>query len=414
MKQKTHLFLFFIFYQISFAQTTLIKAGKFYNSETNKFEKNIEILISGKIITQVGKNLKIPAGTKIIDFSNCTITPGLIDAHTHFLFKQSSKKTSIIDDRLNNSDVERSIRAIKICKDYLLSGITTVRDIGNSGEYIDVSLRNAINKNYFQGPTMFVSGKIISSPGGQSDDLPAELQPIIEKEYSVIKNSSEAKAAVIEHVDKKVDFIKICADNAPGKLFLSLGEIKTIVEAAHFYKLQVTAHAMYEKSVKLAVLSGVDGIEHGYRISDSILNIMGQKNIYLVPNDMALSEIKPLSEFAKAEFNARKDRFIRAVNKGIKIVFGSDITLNNYDGFGQGDEAKKTLLAYFEYGIKPNDILKFATTNPASILNKKDELGVIKVNSFADIVVFDGDLEIDFATILFKVKKVFKNGQIIQ
>ncbi|MEJ7678907.1 MAG: amidohydrolase family protein [Segetibacter sp.] len=265
----------------SFGQnSTLIKAGKFYNSQTNTFQKDIQILITNETVEKVGTNISVPANTKLIECTNCTVTPGLIDMHTHLLYKENPYAKSVIEDGINNTDADRSLRAVKTCHNYLIGGITSVRDLGNSGEYLDVSLRNGINAGYFQGPTMFVSGPIISPYGGQTYNLPFQSQHLVDKEYRVVKNVDDARLAVQEHIKMGVDLIKICADNSPGNLMLSFDEIKAITETAHEYGLKVTAHATFDKSVRRAILAGVDGIEHGYDISDSTLDLM-KKEIFI-------------------------------------------------------------------------------------------------------------------------------------
>ncbi len=231
----------------------------------------------------------------------------------------------------------------------------------------------------------------------------------------------DAILPVKEHVKMGVDVIKICADNTPGNLLLSFEEIKAITETAHEYGLKVTAHATFDKSVRRAVLAGVDGIEHGYGVSDSTLELMRKRNIYLVPTDLSyagaikifkLENITVDTNYVHTVINSFKERLQRAYKKGITIIFGRDYYFNiPYD---ESEASKDGLLSYFEAGVPVNDILKSATINAAVALNKKGQFGVVKENSLADIVLFDGDLENDFPHVLFKVKAVLKNGQVIQ
>ncbi len=415
-------FILFLWTLCSFGQnSTLIKAGKFYNAETNMFQKNVEILILNERVQKVGTNITVPPDTKIIECNNCTVTPGLIDMHTHLLYKENPNAQSVLEDGINNTGADRSLRAVKVCHNFLKGGFTTVRDLGNSGEYLDVSLRNAVNAGNFQGPSIFASGPIISPFGGQTYNLPLQSQYLVDKEYRVVKNVDDAILAVKEHIKMGVDVIKICADNTPGNLLLSFEEIKAITETAHEYGLKVTAHATFDKSVRRAVLAGVDGIEHGYGVSDSTLELMRKRNIYLVPTDLSyagainifkLENITVDTNYVHTVINSFKERLQRAYKKGITIIFSRDYYFNiPYD---ESEASKDGLLSYFEAGVPVNDILKSATINAAVALNKKGQLGVVKENSLADIVLFDGDLENDFPHVLFKVKAVLKNGQVIQ
>lgn len=400
--------------------STLIKTGKFYNAEINSFQKDVQILITNSRIEKIGTRITVPANTKVIECGNCTVTPGLTDMHTHLLYKEDPGSKSILDDGINNSDADRALRAVKVGRSMLKSGFTTVRDLGNSGEYLDVSLKNAIATGRVQGPTVFASGMIISPYGGQTYNLPLHSQHLVDKEYRIIKSVDDAKLAVKEHVRLGVDLIKICSDNTPGNLMLSFDEIKAITETAHEYGLKVTAHATFEKSVRTAVLAGVDGIEHGYDIADSTLDLMAKRGVYLVPTDLTFSGAMKIfklqnvitdSGYVRGVINSFKQRLIRAHKKGVNIVFGRDYYFNiRYD---EGEASKDGLLSYFEAGISVQDVLRSATFNAGVALDRKGRIGVLKEKGMADLVIFDGDLENNFPTTLFKVKAVYKDGKLV-
>ena len=137
----------------------LLKVGKMYDSENNVFLKDQEILVEGKKITKVGTGIKAADGTEVINLKNCTVSPGLIDAHTHLLTIQKSTDP-LETDVLMNSDIERSLRAVQIAKTYLEAGFTTIRDLGNSGMFLDLNLKRSINNGWVTGPRMIVSGPI--------------------------------------------------------------------------------------------------------------------------------------------------------------------------------------------------------------------------------------------------------------
>jgi imidazolonepropionase-like amidohydrolase len=196
--------------------------------------------------------------------------------------------------------------------------------------------------------------------------------------------------------------------------------MKAIVKMAHRYNLKVTAHATNDLAVWEAVTAGVDGIEHGYEISDKTLALMAEKNVVLVPTDIS----KPLFHILydiidfkwDRELNLERtkkrysDRLQRAINAGVTIVTGSD----NYLDFKmpQGEAAKNILVAYLEEGMKPLQILQSSTYLSAKFMDKEKELGVIKEGAFADIIAVKGDVEQDFANSMFNVVFVMKNGEI--
>lgn len=259
----------------------LLKAGQFYDSEKNTFVKNQEVLIKNNLVIEVGNQLTIPPNTEVLEYGNATITPGLIDAHTHLLLEQKINEPLATDAMLVSPET-RVLRAAKFARSYLESGFTTIRDLGNSGQYLDLEVRNAINKGYISGPRMLVSGPIIGSMDGQIFGLPLpDFDRISKKEYSMVSGVEEAKKAVREHIARGVDVIKILAIG--NRLVLSLDELKAIVETAHSERVKVTAHCDRDWAAHNAIEAGVDGIEHAYGFKTATLEKMAEKGIYVVP-----------------------------------------------------------------------------------------------------------------------------------
>jgi imidazolonepropionase-like amidohydrolase len=407
-----------IFVRAQSQKTYLIKAGKLYNSEKNIFEENVDILVKSNRIIKLGKNLKADSA-EVINLQNCTVSPGLIDAHTHILTIQ--KPTDPLEvDMLMNSDIERSLRAVKIGRSYLEAGFTTIRDLGNSGMYLDLNMKRAIQKGWIVGPGMIVSGPILSPEDGQFFDLSSQNRFVIDREYTVIRNVEDARQAVKDHISHGVDVIKVVMGD--GSLILSLDEVKAIVETAHQFGKKVTAHATYDLVIARALEAGVDGIEHGYGIADSLLDIMARKKVYLVPTIGTIESYKELFDPEKkrtAEDYKGLEGFVRnmeeivkkAIEKGVMVVNGADMYI--YTERPQGVAAKNSMEAYYVGCGKANEVLKTATKNAAIACGVDDRVGVIKENMRADIVAFEGDMEKTFISSLYKIKFVMKNGEII-
>jgi imidazolonepropionase-like amidohydrolase len=400
-------------------KTYLLKVDKMYDSENNIFLKDREILIAGKKITKVGTGIKAPAGTEVISLKNCTVSPGLIDAHTHILTIQKFNEP-LETDILMHSDIERSLRAVKIARTYLEAGFTTIRDLGNSGMYLDLNMKRAIDNGLVIGPRMIVSGPILSPEDGQFFNLSLQNRFVIEREYTVIKNTEDARQAVKNHISHGVDVIKVVMGD--GQLTLTLDEVKSIVETAHQYGIKVTAHATYDDVIKRALDAGVDGIEHGYGIADSLLDRMVKDKVYLVPTigtfeeyrlifdpekKQSSDELKSLEAFVKNSQTIVK----KAIEKGVMVVNGADMYIETKKP--QGDAAKNSIEAYYAGCGKANEVLKTATINAAIACGVNKRTGVLKKNMIADIVAFDGDMEKDFVLSLYKVKFVMKDGEII-
>lgn len=397
----------------------LLKAGLLYDAEKNAFVKGQQILIKGSRIIQVGAKLDVPLNTQVLDFPHATVAPGLIDAHTHVLTSQGITEELAADAILRSSE-HRVLRAVKYLKSYLAAGFTSIRDVGNSGQYLDVELRQALERRDIDGPRMFVSGPIIGSMDGQlTSGFPLrKFDHVARSEQSLVSGAEEASKAVKEHIARGVDLIKILAIG--NRLTLSLEEMKAIVQTAHAHRLKVTAHCDRDWAAHAAIQAGVDGIEHAYGFKQATLDTMAQKGIYVVPtygsvDGMAYYRKLTKQDYKldelKKEFADSWGKWVLAIRKaGLHMVAGSDAY---YDiGVPRGDWAKQTLRGYWDAGLTPEEVLQSSTINAARILNQTGELGVIKANALADIVVFNGDLKQNFSQALFDVALVMKEGRI--
>ena len=401
-----------------------IKAGQLYDSQQNKLLEKKAIQVQGNKVVQIMDYSSIPPNHKVIDLSDNTVLPGLIDAHTHVLFSQGASDDFAehsVHTIMMESDASRVLRGSKRAASYLYEGFTSIKDLGNSGMFLDVDLRNAINEGTVIGPRIFAAGQILAASGGQIYGVPAHNQSIIDQEYRIIRDIDDAKNAVREHVNQRVDLIKICADNIPNNTALTLDEMTAIVKMAHSYDLTVTAHSITNKSAWNAAMAGVDGIEHGFNLADSTLALMARKNIYLVPTENSQSYMLNYSKLAgyasdevdwiESYITNMNERLSRAIERGVPIVAGSD-NYTKIDGLSRGQSSKDMLRVYFESGMKPLEILQSATYTSAYHLRKDMEIGSIAPNAYADIIAVKGDLESDFLETMDNVVFVMKDGTI--
>jgi len=400
---------------------TYIKAGKFFDSENGKILSNYIIKVERNRIVEVGKDISIPTNSEIIDLSDYTVIPGLIDGHTHLMTLETiSEDYTITNQILYQGDATRVLRGAKRAKSFLENGFTSIRDLGDSGSFLDVALRDAINEGTVEGPRMFVSGPIISSEGGQVVGLLKSKRDIIENDYTIVRSVDDAINAVREHVTYGADIIKICANNTPNNTTLTIDEMKAIVKMAARYNRKVTAHATNDLAIWEAVTAGVNAIEHGYQVSDTTLALMAKKGVALVPTDLSKNLLNKYMDFLEFEGDREKatasyqknlkERLQRAIKANVTILTGSD----NYINFEmpQGEAAKNILLAYYEEGMKPLDILRSSTYLSAEFMGKSNRLGVLKKGAYADIIAVKGNVEDDFATAMFDLVFVMKNGEI--
>ncbi len=408
--------------QTTAAEITVIRAGRLFDSENGVFLPARDIVIKGNTIESVGENLPVPKGARVVDLRRYTVMPGLIDAHVHLLYLENPSG-GLTAEGVKAITMEgtplRALRGAARARTFLLAGITTVRDLGNSGRFGDVAVRLAINEGSLDGPRMYVSGPGLSAEGGQFPGLQYNYRGIAEEEYRIVRGVEDARIAVRENVTYGANVIKIYSSASPNPGFLSIEEMRAIVEEARLLSVKVTAHATSDIAIKRAVEAGVDSIEHGYRAEDATLTLMKERGVALVPTYLDSVNIKRLYAIARparplteqelsASLKQRYERLQRAMKSGVTIVAGSD----NYIDLKvpQGEAAKRVLFTYHDAGMETAQILQSATINAARLFGEP-RLGVIKTGAFADIIAVDGDPVKDFDA-LERIKFVMKDGKI--
>ena len=407
---------------------TVVRAAKMIDVKAGTVVANPVIVVRGNRIVSVGPNAAVPAGARVIDLGNVTLLPGLIDAHTHLLQNYSGQLGGDDPNMLltvaSMSTAKRALLGAKMGREDLEAGITTVRDLGNSGFGGDVALRDAINAGWVTGPRMRASTRAISAAGGQFGPVQPEVQKLIEQEYAVVSTVDEARRAVRQAFYDGADLIKVIVNTGPR--VVSLDEMKAIVEEARRVNRTVAAHAIGDTATRIAAEAGVSSIEHAYTIPDAVLAMMAQKGIYLVatdypaafyvdalgPGNLTPEQQKQQRAGAEQFAKGNADRLMRAVRAGVKVAFGSD---EYYDtpGRTRGQASLLTLQAYQEAGMSPLEVLRTATVNAAGLLGWSDRIGAIEAGKLADIIAVDGDPLKDVKD-LQKVRFVMKGGEVIK
>jgi imidazolonepropionase-like amidohydrolase len=374
-----------------------LTAKRMIDVRSGKEIQDVVVLIEKNKITEVGSNLKIPEGVKIIALGDVTLLPGLIDAHTHLLHQYYAKYGDDNSNRLLEmvqlSQAKRALLGARLAREMLEAGFTAVRDLGNAGINADVALRDAINNGDVIGPRMFVSTRALSPVGGQFQSVTPEAQALLNQEYAQISGVEEARKAVRQAVYDGADCIKVIANVGSRKL--SLEELKVIVEEAKRANLQVAVHATDgDGPSMLAVEAGASSIEHAYTISETVLNSMAKKNIFLVPTDAA-------------GVVRYQERIKRAIKAGVRIAIGSDIYYE-FEGKTRGQISSGMYKTYLASGMTNIEILRSATLNPAELIGN-NSIGTIEVGRFADIIAVKGNPLTDLG-VLENVFFVMKNG----
>lgn len=200
---------------------TVIRAGRVFDSEKGSMSGPQEILVVNGRITAVAAKVTAPRGARVVDLSKYTVLPGLIDAHTHLPYLENPENDLALEG-VKAVTIEgtplRALHGAARARTFLAAGITTVRDLGNSGRFGDVALRAAIRDGSVDGPRMVVSGPGLSPPGGQFPGVQAGYQSIVEEEYRIVRGPADAAAAVQENVSLGAGVIKIYSNNSPTRV----------------------------------------------------------------------------------------------------------------------------------------------------------------------------------------------------
>ena len=399
----------------AFAQVTAIKAGKLVMPETGTTLNNQIILIEGSRIKAVGGDVAIPAGAKVIDLSKSTVLPGLFACHEHMAFlirRQGPERGSLFFYDITHTNAERAIHAVVNSRDMLTSGFTTIRDIGNDANYVSTDLRRAIEQGLIPGPTIINSGRIIAPFGGQYF-LNPERRELGAPEYFFADTRDEMRKAIRENIHFGARVIKIVVDDQ--RYIYSADDIRFMVAEAAAAGVKLAAHCVTEQGARNAAEGGVASIEHGFEMSDEVLQIAKKNNVVLVGTDFTekawLAYELPV-ELAK-QWHARSvDRLKRAYKIGVTLAFGSDLI------FWASDETRGTwtisqIDSFVEAGIPPRAILAAMTTNAAQLLGVEKARGAIKPGLFADIIATPEN-PLDNISTLKQVSFVMKNGKVFK
>ncbi|HKX33688.1 MAG TPA: amidohydrolase family protein, partial [Blastocatellia bacterium] len=376
------------------------------------------VVIEGERITIVGANSPIPANAEVIDLGQKTLVPGLIDCHTHLTFDPDTLGYS----SLGISVPREALRGAKNARLTIEAGFTTVRNVGASG-YADIALRDSINAGELAGPRIVASGPALGITGGHCDEnlLAPEYHRSAEGVADGVPNVMQKTREVIKY---GAGVIKICSTGGvlslgddPKASQYTIEEMKAIVEEAHRLGRKVAAHAHGGQGIKLAVLAGVDSIEHGTYIDDEAVKLMKEHGTYLVPTlylgDWFLENYKklglPPSIIAKAQEvmpTARKN-IARAFGLGVPVAFGTDSAV-----YPHGLNARE-FAVYVRLGLTPLQAIQTATLNASKLLGWEDRVGTIEPGRYADLIAVDGDPLKD-VTELERVRWVMKGGVVIK
>jgi imidazolonepropionase-like amidohydrolase len=381
-------------------ETIVLKAAHLFDSTGTALREGGMIVVRGDRIVSVGA-ADVPADARVIDLGDATLLPGFIDAHTHLTMQLEKNYYLGRYHEIMRFPSEQALYAALYAKRTLEAGFTTVRNVG-AADFVDISLRNAINAGVTEGPRMLTVGHGIGSPGGHFDLLSYPPDRVhVEGPIEGICSGPEAcREAVRYQMKWGADAIKIAASG--GVLSesdpvdvpqLTLDEMRAIVSEAHAWRRKVAAHCHGDAAARLAIEAGVDSIEHGSFLTEDTLRLMKAKGVYLVPTRITVEWVQKEAESyppniaakARAAAAAHTSMFRNAVRIGVPIALGTDAGVYPH-GMNAGEFG-----LYVNLGMTPAQALLAGTRDAAKLLGVEADVGTLEAGKVADIVAVPGN-----------------------
>ena len=405
------------------APVTVIRAGRLIDGVSATPRLDQVIVIRGNRIESVGDSAsaKIPAGARVLDLSQTTVLPGLIDAHTHIFLQGEIPAEGGYDAQLLKHGLAfRAARATVAARRALEQGFTTIRDVETEGAgYGDVGIKQAIDAGYIPGPRMFVVTRAISTTGGYPlEDYAPEIE--LPKGVQIVDGPVEARKAAREQLDHGADWIKVYMThrswldkqgNLVSQPTLTLEEIRAIVDETHGWGKKVACHAYNGVGLRRALDGACDSIEHGLELDDAAIAQMVRQGTWLCPTMSVYYHEwapagTPAGERDRKRVAVHGPSLQKARKAGVKIAFGTDV-----GGFPWTEPIAQEFPRLIEFGMTPMAAIQAATSRAAEMLGMSGQLGTVAPGAYADIVAVSGDPLKD-VKVLEGVFFVMKDGKV--
>lgn len=417
------LFLLLFFVLSAFAQNEnfiLLQPDRVFDGQA--MHTGWVVLIKNDTIAAAGPmQFKLPAGTKIIELKNATVMPGLIEGHSHLLLHPYNE-TPWNDQVLKESRAERTARAVNHAKATLMAGFTTVRDLGTEGAmYDDAGLKAAIEKGVIPGPRMIIATRAIVAKGSYGPASGnADVDLIVGAEE--VSGMESIALAVRTQIGKGADLIKVYADyryglNGEAAPTFTIEELISMVNIANSSGRKVVAHASTPEGMRRATMAGISTIEHGDEGTAAIFKLMKEKGVGFCPTLAAGDAVLQYRGWKKKEQKAgepepksiiqKRKTFQMALDAGVAICMGGDVGV-----FPHGDNAREMEMMV-DYGMKPLEVLKSATSVNAAFFGYANKIGSLKPGLLADIIAVEGDPSVDIKAIR-AIRLIIKGGKLIK
>jgi len=395
------------------ASAFVIRAGVLVDPENGTATMNQTIVVERGKIRAIGADAAAAPGATFIDLSGFTVMPGVFDAHTHLCMDINLRRDSgsYFYTTLQDPDPYRAIQGVVNARDMLEAGFTTVRDVGNEGNYACTSVRRAVEQGKIPGPTILNAGRIIAPFGGQFQ-LQPEKRGLGEPEYFFADTRDEMRKAIRENIHFGARVIKLVVDDQ--RYVYSADDIKFMIDEAAQSGLKVAAHVWTRAGAHNAAVAGVASMEHLNGAADEDIELAKRNGVTAVftPFPKAALELFSSPEDAASEYAREIDRLRSGYRIGIPIAFGSD-AIAELPGSTRGTTAMQWIDSYTAAGLPPKAILRAMTANAARLLGVEKERGAIRPGMAADIIATTGN-PLENIDALKKVVFVMTDGEVIR
>lgn len=398
-------------------RTLVLRPERVFDGLAGELHRGWAVRVEGDRIAAAGPaaTVEVPPGAETIELPGATLLPGLIEGHAHVLLHPYDE-TLWNDQVLKEPEALRVARATVHLRRTLEAGFTTVRDLGTEGAGVaDAGLRDAVAQRIIPGPRLLAAGRALVATGSYG---PKGFSP----DWSLPLGAEEADSAALvravrDQIGRGADWVKLYGDSRWGprgeeRPTYAVEELRRAVEAAASSGRDVAVHASTPEAIRRAVEAGARSIEHGDDANAEALRMMAAKGVWLCPTLAASEAVERYRGWdgrppEPERLRAKRQSFAAALAVGVPLCAGSDVGV-----FAHGDNARELELMV-EWGMRPLDALRAATSGNARMLRLETEIGAIRAGLIADLVAVEGDPTVDMQA-LRRVRLVVQGGKVVR